>query len=389
MTHAPRVTIVTRTKNRPVLLRRALASVLGQTLRSWELLIVNDGGRPRAVNDLVRAVGAKARGRIRVIHNLQSLGMEAASNRALGEARGDYVVIHDDDDTWEPTFLEECVAHMDRADACVGGVVTHSAKVTERLDGNRVFFERSDPYTPGLACITLMAMGRTNMFPPIAFLYRRSALDVLKGYRADLPVLGDWEFNLRFLSEFEIEVVQKCLANYHIRPATQSGIYSNSVVGGLTVHQKYDTRLRNQLLRDDMKAGRAGLGFLVNFGRLLNDQTWELRRGQMLDSTFSELRANGVTRFAVYGAGAVGRRIAADARQVGFSVERIVDRNQELWDKQINGVRVTGVDQALEEGCHTFVVASLTYAKEIKAALTEAGKARGIEPRIFELAAAA
>jgi hypothetical protein len=372
-----------------VLLRRAIASVLGQSLRSWEMLIVNDGGKPRLVNDLVKAVAPRARGRIRVIHNAASLGMEAASNRALAEAKGDYIVIHDDDDSWEKTFLEETVAHMDAADPCVGGVVTHSLKITERLDGHGVHFERSDPYTPGLSCITLMSMGRTNMFPPIAFLYRRSTLDVLKGYRAELPVLGDWEFNLRFLSEFEIEVLQKPLANYHIRPATSSGIYSNTIVGGLNLHQKYDTRLRNQLLRDDMRAGKAGLGFLVNMGRLLNDQTWELRRAQMMDSTFSELRAHGVTRFAVYGAGAVGRKIAAEARTVGFNVERIVDRNQDLWDKQINGVRVTGVDQALEEGCHTFVVASLTYAKEIKAALTEAGKARGIEPRIFELAAAA
>ncbi len=389
MTHRPRVTVVTRTKNRPVLLRRALASVLSQTLRSWEMLIVNDGGKPADVDALVKGVAGRARGRIRVIHNRRSLGMEAASNRALKEAQGDYVVIHDDDDSWEKGFLEACVGHMDGADACVGGVVTQSAKITERLEGTRVHFERTDPYTPGLTCITLMSMGRTNMFPPIAFLYRRSTLKVLGGYRADLPVLGDWEFNLRFLSEFEIEVVPQSLANYHIRPATGSGIYSNTIVGGLNLHQKYDTRLRNQLLRDDMKAGKPGLGFLVNMGRLLNDQTWELRRGKMMDSTFSELRAHGVTRFAVYGAGAVGRRIAADAKTVGFNVDRIVDRDQGLWNKSINGVKVVGVDQALAEGCHTFVVASLTYAKEIRATLTEAGKAQGVEPRIFELPAAA
>jgi FlaA1/EpsC-like NDP-sugar epimerase len=127
----------------------------------------------------------------------------------------------------------------------------------------------------------------------------------------------------------------------------------------------------------------------VNLGRLLNDQTWELRRGRMLDSTFSELKASGVTRFAVYGAGAVGRRITADAKNVGFEVDRIVDRDQGLWNQSIHGVRVTGVDQALDEGCDTFVVASLTYAKEIKATLREAGRARGIEPKIFELPAAA
>ena len=33
-------------------------------------------------------------------------------------------MIHDDDDTWEPGYLEACVSHMDAADPCVGGVVT-------------------------------------------------------------------------------------------------------------------------------------------------------------------------------------------------------------------------------------------------------------------------
>ena len=389
MAQPPRVSIVTRTKDRPVLLRRAVASVLEQTLRSWEMIIVNDGGKPGPVNALVRAAAGRARGRIRVIHNRESLGMEAASNRALEVVRGDYVVIHDDDDSWEKTFLAEGVAHLDAADSAVGGVVTHSTRVTEHLKGRKVRIERHDPYTPGLQCITLMAMGRTNMFPPIAFLYRRSALAVVGVYRPDLPVLGDWEFNLRFLTEYQIEVIPRPLANYHIRPSTPNGIYSNSVVGGLNLHQKFDTRLRNQLLRDDIKAGRSGLGFLVNIGRLLNDQMWDLKRVRMLDSTFGGLRAHGVRKFSIYGAGAVGRRLAADARSEGFDVERIVDRDQGLWNKSINGVKVMGVDQALDEGCDTFVVASLTYAKEIKATITEASRAKGIEPRIFELPAAA
>lgn len=389
MPQTPRVSIITRTKNRPVLLRRALASVLDQTLSSWEMLIVNDGGDPEPVNELVAEVAIAAGRRIRVVHHDESRGMEAASNRALEFATGDYIVVHDDDDSWDPTFLETCVAYMDAADECVGGVVTHSNKLTERLDDDGVVVEKIEPYTAGLTSVTLIAMARSNMFPPIAFLYRRSALDEVGSYRADLPVLGDWEFNLRFLATYEIDVIPTALANYHIRPATKSGIYSNTIIGGLSLHQKYDTRLRNQLLRDDMKQGRPGLGFLINLGRQLSDQMWEMRNGRMVESTFGALRASGVKKFAVYGAGAMGRRIVTDAKAAGLTVERIVDRNQELWNTPIEGVTVVGLDDALAEGCDTFVIASLTYTTEIRSAISTASSARGLEPRIFEIGAAA
>jgi glycosyltransferase involved in cell wall biosynthesis len=389
MKQTPRVSIVTRTKNRPALLGRAIDSALAQTLTSWEMIIVNDGGERSPVDALVKAVRKVANGRLKVVHNAKSLGMEAASNKALAVARGEFAVIHDDDDSWAPAFLEKAVAHLDDADPCVGGVVTHSAKITESLEGDTVTILGSEPYTPGLMAITLMAMARSNMFPPIAFLYRRSVLKTLGKYNAKLPVLGDWEFNLRFLEHFEIEVIQESLANYHIRPSTRSGIYSNTVIGGLDQHLKYDTRLRNELMRQDMRKGRPGLGFLVNMGRMLNDQAWALRRAQMFDSTLSKLRSEGISRFAVCGAGAMGRRMVADARAHGFHVDRIVDANRALWGKPVEGVKVVGADDALKQGCRTFVIASLTYAKEIRAAVSLAGSKQGVDLRVFEMSEAA
>lgn len=384
----PRVSIVTRTKNRPLLLHRAIASVLAQTMRSWEMLIVNDGGEPGPVDAAVAAVAHPAAGRIRVLHHERSHGMEAASNSALSHARGEFVVIHDDDDTWEPDYLDACVAHMDASDPCVGGVITLSTRITERLEADGVHRESVEPYSTGVTAVTLIQMARENMFPPIAFLYRRSALDTVGRYREDLPVLGDWDFNLRFLMQFDIDVIPRPLSNYHIRPAVKSGIYSNTIVGGLDLHQKYDVRLRNGYLRDDMRQGRVGLGFLINMGRLMNDQLWELRRGRMVDQVFSQLRAQGVRQFTVYGAGALGRRMAAEAAGQGFTIDRIVDRNRELWGRPVEGVPVVGLDAALEQGCRTFVIASLTYAREIRQAIAQAGASRGIDPQVFDVQAA-
>lgn len=270
-----RVSIITRTKDRTILLRRALESALCQSHSDWEMIIVNDGGNPGDVDALVHSVRDRAGDRIHVIHHPRSLGMEAASNAGIRIASGDYFVIHDDDDSWHPDFLRECLDYLSENSkvAQLGGVVTHSVRIQESIEGDQVTTSARDPFNPWLHTVTLYRMAAGNIFPPISFLYKRSALEAIGPYREDLPVLGDWEFNLRFLMHFEIGVIPKELAYYHHRMTVQAGAYSNSVIGGHNKHVFYDALLRNELLRKDLEERSLGLGFLVNFAKGVEDTT--------------------------------------------------------------------------------------------------------------------
>ena len=109
-------------------------------------------------------------------------------------------------------------------------------------------------------------MARRNLFPPIALLFRRDAMEAVGFFNEDLPVLGDWDFHLRFLARFEIGVVNEYLANYHQRKKA-AGAYGNSIHFGLNLHLQYDARLRNQWLRQDLKNEYPGLGWLVNLSK--------------------------------------------------------------------------------------------------------------------------
>lgn len=263
----PKVGIVTRTKDRPVLLDRALRSVLAQSFRDWRLVVVNDGGAPAPVDEIASRHAAAFDGRLTVIHNLQSSGMEAASNLALKSAVADYNVIHDDDDSWEPAFLERTVAFLDAAPASCGGVITHSDRIVERIDGNVVEELSREPFNRHVAEVTLAAVASGNLFPPISFLFRRRALDHVGGFREDLPVLGDWDFNLRVLQHYDIGLIPEILAHWHHRESTTGSAevaYASSTVGQSALHAEYATRLRNEMLRRDLEAGRFGLGHLMN-----------------------------------------------------------------------------------------------------------------------------
>ena len=103
--NTPEVAVVTRTKDRPLLLPRARRSVSNQTLRDFVWVIVNDGGEPKHVDheaELARADGVSTE----VVHISSSRGMEAASNAGVEKTSSKYVTIHDDDETWEAEFLQ-------------------------------------------------------------------------------------------------------------------------------------------------------------------------------------------------------------------------------------------------------------------------------------------
>src|SRR5262245_30610588 len=119
------VTIITRTKDRPLLLERAIGSVLAQGFTDFEHVIVNDGGRPEAVDALVAKRSTAYAGRVRVIHRTESGGMESATNAGLSASTSRFVALLDDDDTWEPRFLDATIGFLlGPKPASVRGVVT-------------------------------------------------------------------------------------------------------------------------------------------------------------------------------------------------------------------------------------------------------------------------
>lgn len=273
----PTVAVITRTKDRTLLLRRAVESVLAQTFQDWIMVIVNDGGASAPVDELVEAYKDRFNGRSCVIHNETCLGMEAASNIGLKGSESRYVVIHDDDDSWHPAFLQRCTEFLDsNPSPRIAGVITHTVRVLERITHDRVVVEGKEPFNTWCKSVTIYRMAASNIFPPISFVYERRVLDQIGCYREDLPVLGDWEFNLRFVRRYDIFLIPEKLAFYHHRPDATSGVFSNSVIGGDSKHLFYDALLRNELLREDLDHNRIGMGYLSNISK-----SFDILHGQL------------------------------------------------------------------------------------------------------------
>lgn len=260
-----KVTVVTRTKDRPIMLPRVLQSLRGQTTRDFVWVLVNDAGQPQAVDDI--AIQARALGiETIVVHREVSIGMEAASNDGMRRTQTPYAVIHDDDDTWEPDFLATTIEHLE-AHPEAGGVICWSTRVDEVLHPRYVEVVNRYPYNHGMLGVYLADMAVTNRFPPISFLFTREIYDKVGGFDESLPVLGDWDFSLRVLLEADIHVLPVALANYHFRVGHLGDAqYGNSVTHQGHQHAFHDVAYHNRKLREDIYSGRIGLGFLLAEG---------------------------------------------------------------------------------------------------------------------------
>jgi hypothetical protein len=128
------VLVVMRTRWRHDMLPRAIRSVLSQTYPHWFLQIVNDGGPVHLVEAEVGPYRHLLQGRLGILHRDRQYGMEAATNAGIAAGPGEFIAIHDDDDTWSPNFLERMVQRLDATGR--GAAVSHSRIVRETWDGS-------------------------------------------------------------------------------------------------------------------------------------------------------------------------------------------------------------------------------------------------------------
>jgi len=104
--NTPKVSVIVPTYNRASLLGTAIESVLAQTFRDLEVVVVDDGSSD-ATEALVRHYEA-ADARVRYLAQ-QHRGISAAMNTGIRASRGQYIARVDSDDQWLPQLLETAV----------------------------------------------------------------------------------------------------------------------------------------------------------------------------------------------------------------------------------------------------------------------------------------
>lgn len=103
-----RVSVVIPAYNSENTLAACIESALGQTLRPYEILVINDGSSDKTA-EVARIYGSKI-----IYREQENQGQGAARNTGLEIASGDFVAFLDADDYWLDGFLEKCVTFLEK-----------------------------------------------------------------------------------------------------------------------------------------------------------------------------------------------------------------------------------------------------------------------------------
>ena len=245
---SPRVTVVTRTRNRPMLLTRALQSVGAQSFQDLELVIVNDAGSTESVDIALESAPQWLRERTRVVTNKTSHGREAALEDGLAVSSCEFFAIHDDDDSWEPGFLTACVTHLDEHPEH-GAVATRCDVVDEVVTDEGLTERGRWVMTQDKESWPLIDTMVANYVPPISQLIRREVADRIGHWDGTLLTQADWDFNLRLLATSPVGFISdEPLAHWHHRDSTD-GTLGNSVVVDAVHHRTDNLAIRDRYAR--------------------------------------------------------------------------------------------------------------------------------------------
>lgn len=100
----PEFTVIIPVYCRPLLIQRAVRSVLNQVFSNFELIIVDDGSTDTTLADLKKYLANEPK-QIDVVSLSENRGVSFARNRAIEKAKGKYVAFLDSDDEWMPHKL--------------------------------------------------------------------------------------------------------------------------------------------------------------------------------------------------------------------------------------------------------------------------------------------
>ncbi|GAB7081046.1 glycosyltransferase family 2 protein [Megalodesulfovibrio paquesii] len=195
----PAISVVMPTYNQARFLRQAVDSVLVQTVRDLELVVVNDGSGDDTAALLDQLAQERRDPRLVIIHHPENRGASAALNTGFARARGRYLSWLASDNCYRPDCLARLLAALEAHPDCD---LAYAAFANVDEDGRFLDHEFLESWWPGLLQVNPGAVG-------MAFLYTRRLMEGVGAYR-DM-VANDLDFWLRAARGYRFMYVPEVL----------------------------------------------------------------------------------------------------------------------------------------------------------------------------------
>ena len=226
----PLVSAVISTYNRQDKLKRAIASVLNQTLREIEIIIVDNASTDKT-EEVVKSFDDR---RIFYIKHEVNKGGPAARNTGIRAAKAPLIALLDDDDEWFAEKLEKQVKRIKAASQKVGLVYVGTEIYDER---KRLVQQVNHPQYRGNVYQRLLLS--TILGSVSSVLIKRECFDKAGMFDEQLTSCQDWDMWLRIAQYFEFDFVDQPLARINMHGEQISTNFAALIPGRTRMVEKH------------------------------------------------------------------------------------------------------------------------------------------------------
>jgi glycosyltransferase involved in cell wall biosynthesis len=188
-----KITVLMSVYNGEKYLKKAVDSILKQTYKDFEFLIINDGSSDRTS----KILKSYKDHRIKIIDNKKNMGLTRSLNKGLRLARGEYIARQDADDISLPRRLEKQVAFLNaRPEYGLVGCWNYRIGANNKIEKKVVFYTDHNDILPMLMI--------ENHFVHSSVMFRKECIQKLGGYDEDLKFAQDYDLWLRIAEHYKV-----------------------------------------------------------------------------------------------------------------------------------------------------------------------------------------
>jgi glycosyltransferase involved in cell wall biosynthesis len=202
----PKVSVIIATRNRSYFLKETLESVLAQTFRDYEIIVVDDGSTDNT-REVVQGYGDKIRYFFKDLHCAA-----AARNFGVSQASGEYIAPLDDDDLWFPNKLDVQMNILENNPDL--GFVSHEASVTDETAKINTHQWKKKADTPE----SFFGLYEESYIHHSSIVFRKKFFDQVGGYDASLLTTEDYDLWLRLSKVCKFKYFYTPLTLYRMHP---------------------------------------------------------------------------------------------------------------------------------------------------------------------------
>lgn len=260
----PKVSVIIPTYNYGKYIEKAIDSVLAQTCRDFEIIVVDDG----STDNTREIIESKYKNKVRYFYQ-ENKGAPTARNKGIKESKGEYLAFLDADDWFAPNNLKYKVKVLD-SNSDVGWVYSDGYYVNkwgEIIDKASDRFSFCNRKLEGDISSELFSKG--NYITMDSVLMRKVCIEKVGGFDESLPALQDYELWLRISLQYKIKYVDELLCYYTLHSNSISSKRENYHWAFVKIAKKHEInfikkagRIKLRRLKAD-RYNHLGLHFLI------------------------------------------------------------------------------------------------------------------------------